>query len=56
MYDARGQREPLEPLVIRVPAEDYIRLKRLAAATRVRQSEYLREAIAALLEKYQHLL
>ncbi len=56
MYDEAGQRQPLEPLVIRVPAADYLRLKRLSAATRVRQSEYLREAIADLLRKYRHLL
>lgn len=50
------QDSTLTGLVIRVPSGDYDRLKVLSGRTRVRQSEYLREAIADLLEKYNHLL
>ncbi len=39
-------------LLIRLPAPDYHRLKALSTRTRVRQSEYLREAISDLLRKY----
>lgn len=53
MYDPEG---PLTGMVIRIPATDYDELKRLSSRTRIRQSEFLREAIADLLEKYAHLL
>lgn len=36
-----------------VPAEHADRLRRLAARTRVNQSEYLREAVEDLLSKYR---
>lgn len=56
MYHPDRQQELLTGLVIRIPAGDYDQLKSLSGRTRVRQSEYLREAIADLLEKYRHLL
>ena len=56
MYDNPATKQHLTGLVIRVPARDYDQLKRLSRCTRVRQSEYLREAIADLLGKYSHLL
>lgn len=53
MYDeAEGN---LVGLLIRVPAGDYRLLKVLSSRTRVRQSEYLREAIVDLLKKYGRL-
>jgi predicted DNA-binding protein len=51
MYDSS---DALVGLLIRLPATDYRRLKRLSSQTRIRQSEYLREAIADLLRKYDH--
>ncbi|RMG19822.1 MAG: ribbon-helix-helix domain-containing protein [Deltaproteobacteria bacterium] len=56
MYDRRQETDPLTALVIRLPQADFARLKALCARTRVRQSEYLREAIADLIAKYRHLL
>lgn len=45
----------LEPMLIRLPPTLADRLRRLARATRVRQSDYLREAVSDLLSKYEHL-
>ena len=42
----------LEPMLIRLPPELAARLRRLARATRIRQSDYLREAVSDLLMKY----
>ena len=42
----------LEPMLIRLPPELAARLRRLARATRIRQSDYLREAVSDLLAKY----
>jgi len=46
----------LEPMLIRLPPALADRLRQLARATRIRQSDYLREAVSDLLSKYQHLL
>ncbi len=46
----------LEPMLIRLPPSLAERLRRLARATRIRQSDYLREAVSDLLAKYEHLL
>jgi predicted DNA-binding protein len=43
----------LTSLVFRIPRPRLEQLKQLSRKTRVRQSEYLREAIADLLTKYQ---
>jgi len=45
----------LEPMLIRLPPSLAGRLRQLARATRIRQSDYLREAVADLLTKYGHL-
>jgi len=42
----------LEPMLIRLPPSLAERLRRLARATRIRQSDYLREAVSDLLAKY----
>jgi hypothetical protein len=42
----------LEPMLIRLPPVLAERLRVLARATRIRQSDYLREAVADLLAKY----
>ena len=42
----------LEPMLIRLPPGLADRLRRLARVTRIRQSDYLREAVADLLTKY----
>jgi hypothetical protein len=42
----------LEPMLIRLPPELAAGLRRLARATRIRQSDYLREAVSDLLAKY----
>jgi hypothetical protein len=45
----------LEPMLIRLPRPLATELRKLARRTRVRQSDYLREAVADLLAKYgQH--
>lgn len=47
--------EPVKPEVathVLVPEEHAERLRKLAARTRVNQSEYLREAVEDLLSKY----
>ncbi len=45
----------LEPMLVRLPPSLAEQLRQLARATRVRQSDYLREAVADLLAKYNHL-
>lgn len=45
----------LEPMLIRLPPSLADQLRELARATRIRQSEYLREAVADLLAKYRHV-
>ena len=47
-----GSATRLEPMLIRLPPELAARLRRLARATRIRQSDYLREAVSDLLMKY----
>ena len=44
----------LEPMLIRLPPAFAAELRSLARRTRVRQSDYLREAVADLLAKYGH--
>lgn len=46
----------LEPMLIRLPPALADRLRQLARSTRIRQSDYLREAVTDLLSKYQHLI
>ncbi len=45
----------LEPMLIRLPPAFAAELRNLAKRTRVRQSDYLREAVADLLAKYGQL-
>jgi hypothetical protein len=45
----------LEPMLIRLPPALAAELRNLAKRTRVRQSDYLREAVADLLAKYGQL-
>ena len=45
----------LEPMLVRLPPAFAAELRSLAKKTRVRQSDYLREAVADLLAKYGHL-
>lgn len=42
----------LEPMLVRLPRPLATELRNLARRTRVRQSDYLREAVADLLAKY----
>jgi len=42
----------LEPMLVRLPPELASRLRQLARTTRIRQSDYLREAVSDLLAKY----
>ncbi len=42
----------LEPMLVRLPPNFAAQLRNLARRTRVRQSDYLREAVADLLAKY----
>ncbi|HEX7622415.1 MAG TPA: ribbon-helix-helix domain-containing protein [Anaeromyxobacteraceae bacterium] len=42
-------------MLIRLPPTLADQLRELARATRIRQSEYLREAVADLLAKYRHV-
>lgn len=46
----------LEPMLVRLPPALAERLRRLARATRIRQSDYLREAVSDLLAKYGHVI
>jgi predicted transcriptional regulator len=45
----------LEPMLVRLPPTYADRLRQLARSTRIRQSDYLREAVADLLAKYAHV-
>ena len=45
----------LEPMLIRLPPVLAHELRALARTTRIRQSDYLREAVADLLAKYRHV-
>jgi hypothetical protein len=51
----QGSPTRLEPMLVRLPPELATRLRRLARATRIRQSDYLREAVTDLLMKYGHV-
>jgi hypothetical protein len=42
----------LEPMLVRLPPSLATELRNLARRTRVRQSDYLREAVSDLLAKY----
>lgn len=45
----------LEPMLVRLPPNLADQLRQLARETRIRQSDYLREAVADLIAKYRHL-
>ena len=45
----------LEPMLVRLPPTLADQLRQLARETRIRQSDYLREAVADLLVKYRHM-
>lgn len=49
-----GSSSRLEPMLVRLPPALATELRNLARRTRVRQSDYLREAVADLLAKYTH--
>ncbi len=51
--DAAASR--LEPMLVRLPPALAEQLRQLARVTRIRQSDYLREAVADLLVKYSHV-
>ena len=55
-YNDANQPSPttprLEPMLVRLPPTLAHELRNLARKTRVRQSDYLREAVADLLAKY----
>lgn len=52
---ATEQSTRLEPMLVRLPPAFAAELRNLAKRTRVRQSDYLREAVGDLLLKYgQH--
>jgi hypothetical protein len=53
--EATSNASRLEPMLIRLPPAFAAELRNLARRTRVRQSDYLREAVADLLAKYGHL-
>lgn len=53
--DAVANANRLEPMLVRLPPALAAELRNLARKTRVRQSDYLREAVADLLAKYGHL-
>ena len=50
--DADPSTPRLEPMLVRLPPTFAAQLRNLARRTRVRQSDYLREAVADLLAKY----
>ena len=52
--DSAQTQNRLEPMLIRLPPAFAAELRNLARRTRVRQSDYLREAVADLLAKYGH--
>ena len=45
----------LEPMLVRLSPTVAEQLRKLARTTRIRQSDYLREAVADLLAKYGHV-
>jgi hypothetical protein len=53
-FDATTTEQPnrLEPMLVRLPPAFAAELRNLAKRTRVRQSDYLREAVGDLLLKY----
>jgi hypothetical protein len=53
--ETQGNPSKLEPMLIRLPPAMANQLRQLAQATRIRQSDYLREAVADLIAKYRHL-
>jgi hypothetical protein len=53
--ESQGSPSKLEPMLIRLPPAMANQLRQLAQATRIRQSDYLREAVADLITKYRHL-
>jgi len=53
--ESEGNATRLEPMLIRLPPALATELRNLARRTRVRQSDYLREAVADLLTKYGQL-
>ena len=55
MMNPQDTQTRLEPMLIRLPPAFAAELRNLARKTRVRQSDYLREAVADLLAKYGHL-
>jgi hypothetical protein len=55
IVDPSQSQNRLEPMLIRLPPAFAAELRNLARRTRVRQSDYLREAVADLLAKYGHL-
>jgi hypothetical protein len=55
MMNPADNQTRLEPMLIRLPPAFAAELRSLARKTRVRQSDYLREAVADLLAKYGHL-
>jgi hypothetical protein len=52
---AQASQSRLEPMLIRLPPAFATELRNLARRTRIRQSDYLREAVADLLAKYGRL-
>lgn len=52
MAPASSATTRLEPMLVRLPPSLAGELRSLARRTRVRQSDYLREAVADLLAKY----
>jgi len=53
MLSAVSPAGKLEPMLIRLPPTLAAELRQLARATRIRQSDYLREAVSDLLAKYR---
>jgi hypothetical protein len=53
-FDTVSSEQPnrLEPMLVRLPPAFATELRNLAKRTRVRQSDYLREAVGDLLLKY----
>ncbi len=55
MVSAATAASRLEPMLVRLPPTLAQQLRQLARATRIRQSDYLREAVSDLLVKYSNL-
>ncbi len=53
--DGANHASRLEPMLVRLPPTLADQLRQLARETRIRQSDYLREAVADLIAKYRHL-